>query len=134
MNKMKFKSSILAAATLLFSTTLLYSCDDDKDVSQYPKKVKIEYSISSKTKEIKHGELSFTDSLGKDSTNVAGQVPFNTAFKRMVAKPGEKAKLAFKASGNGEVKLDIKVDNQIVKTETFKSTADSLKASLEYTF
>jgi hypothetical protein len=134
MNKMKFKSIIFAAATLLFSTTLLYSCDDDNDVSQYPKKVKIEYSVSSKTKDIKHGELIFTDSLGKDSINKTGQVPFNTAFNRMITKSGEKAKLVFKAAGNGEIKLDIKVDNQVVKTETFKSAADSLKATIEYTF
>ncbi|MGJ1196210.1 hypothetical protein ACR777_10865 [Sphingobacterium spiritivorum] len=135
MKKMNFKSGILAALTVLLSISLLYSCDkDDDNVSRYPKNVKIAYSITSKSKDIKTGKLTFTDSTGKDSVQTNGQVPFNKSVPRLISKQGEKAKLAFASAGNGEITLEIKVDDQVVKTESFKSAADSLKGSIEYIF
>lgn len=138
---MNFKSGILAALTVLLSISLLYSCDEDdnNNVSTYPKNVKIAYSIIAKSEDTYKGKLTFTDSVGKDSVQTNGQVPFNTSFQRLISTQGEKAKLAFASAENGEITLEIKVNDQVVKTETFKSktdslATDSLKGSIEYIF
>ena len=127
-NLIKMKS--LKRNFLLFSvsilTMLFTSCskDDDNSSSSYPKQVSITYIVSSTTTSSASLVIYQNETGGNtDVTNPA--LPYTKTFTRTVNK-NDVLSLGYGTNTNQTVKLEILINNSIVKSQTFTSTSGAI--------
>lgn len=134
--KVKFKVVI----TTLLLMTILLACSDSnepgKSIPTYPKDVSIEYTVTP-TGTTKVTSLGYTNSTGGDTNLTDVTVPFSLKFDRKVnqADVVSLSVLHNNSASGGffSLKLEIRVDGNLVKSETFEGTS-SLIGSIVYIF
>lgn len=117
-NLLLFSVSIL---TMLFTSC---SKDDDNSSSSYPKQVSITYAVSSTTT-ASAALVSYKNETGVDINVTNPALSFTKTFTRTVNK-NDVLSLGYGTNTNQTVKLEILVNNSIVKSQTFTSTSGAI--------
>jgi hypothetical protein len=118
---MRFKS-ILAASVLIVSA----SCSKDDDgpeppPSSYPKNVSVEYRVTSTSGLATAGSIMYTNATGGSTTVSNSALPFSKKVDFTVNRYDNVA-LSVTHPSSGALKLDILVDNVVVKSQEFSSS------------
>lgn len=114
--------------TLLLSCALLFTaCKKDKDENPaggggYPKDVTIEYRVTTTTSTLKKAGVTYINETGGHSTEDAVALPFSKKFKKNV-KQYDVILIQGSAYEAGNLKLEILVNDKVVKTESFSGTS-----------
>jgi hypothetical protein len=99
--------------------SIFISCGKDEVVVNYPKTVTITYKI---TGTLPKGDVTFTNETG-GITNLTDQaMPFTKQFSTTVKQFDVKS-INFSSPVGGTQKIEILVDDKVVKTETFVSNS-----------
>lgn len=115
---------------LLFSVSILTmlftfcSKDDDNSSSYYPKQVSITYAVSSTTA-TSAALVSYKNETGVDINVTNPALPYTKTLTRTVNK-NDVLSLGYGTNTNQTVKLEILVNNSIVKSQTFTSTSGAI--------
>jgi hypothetical protein len=129
----KIALSTITVLAILF----LNACNKSNDpnptgsIPTYPKNVLVEYRVSG-TGVSKITSLSYTNATGGTTNLTDISIPFSVSFNRTV-NTADNLGLSFihnnSAVGNQfDVKLEIYVDNKLVKTETYEGTSSVIGA------
>lgn len=107
--------------TLFVMLLSSYGCkkDDNKNPG-YPKTVTIEYKITATG--INKCDIIYTNETGGNTSLTDQALPFSKKFVRTV-KQFDALSLGITALGNGSIKAEMFVDNNLVKTETFSGNS-----------
>lgn len=112
---------------LLLSIALVTSCKKDKNDDPgtgggYPKEVNIEYKLTTTTSGLNAADVDYTNETGGSTSNDVATVPFSVKFKKNV-KLYEVIVFSAFSMKPGNLKLEILVNGNVVKTETFNGTS-----------
>ncbi|MBS1755096.1 MAG: hypothetical protein KF741_10730 [Ferruginibacter sp.] len=110
---MKLKTILVAFVAL---PSLLSSCKKNND-DDYPKSVNIQYKVSSPSGLTQATSVIYMNETGA-LTNLSNQaLPYTKSLSRTVNR-GDALSLRADAVGNGSLKLEILVNNEVVKTSS----------------
>lgn len=124
---MKTTKTSIATFLAVVCTLFMVSCSSDDDNSGengYPKEVAVTYKVTSAAA----GTLTLVQYKNETggSTDVANAaLPYTKTFNRTVNK-GDILGVAYGNSTSQTVKLEILVDNEVVKTQEFTSTSGAI--------
>lgn len=104
---------------LLLSVAIFASCSKDKkddDGGGYPKNVTIEYKVTSSSG-LNAADLIYLNETGGNSIVDGAALPFSKKFTKQV-KNYEMALINVTATSGGTIKVEILVNDKVVKSET----------------
>lgn len=122
----------------LFALPLIISCGKSPSSSGYPANVSIEYRVTCTQGGVtKSDAISYVNETGGISNLSNVSLPFSKKISRTV-NVGDLAQIAFLHNNSGSavnytVKLEILVNNQVVKTQSFSGTG-ALSGALSHAF
>ena len=121
MNILSLKKSTLKIVTMLAAVVMFASCGKDKDgpgqSGSYPKEVSIEYRVTTSSGLAKIN-ISYTNETGGHTVLSDSAIPFTKKFKRTV-NMGDDASVGVTSYTAGTVKVEILVNDKVVKSEVF---------------
>ncbi|GIZ07754.1 hypothetical protein [Flavobacterium sp. UMI-01] len=120
---LKFFNQILAFGCITF---LFFSCNNDDnhdDSGKYPKRVSIEYKLTSTTAVT--ANVQYRNETGGMTSLDNQTLPFSKTITREVNK-FEDASVGYGANQSATVKMDILVNGILVKTQTNTSSTGAL--------
>ncbi|QHT66194.1 hypothetical protein GXP67_05690 [Rhodocytophaga rosea] len=127
---------ITRLSVLVLATLFLNECNKSDDPKPaYPKNVSVAYKVSG-TGVSKVTSLSYTNATGGSTSLTDTTIPFSVSFNGTV-NVGDDLGLSVlhnnSATGNPfNIKLEIYVDNKLVKTETYEGTSSVIGAIVHF--
>lgn len=119
--------NVLVTVSALIGFVFLAGCGSDDDASpSYPKTVSVEYKITSSTG-MPSVTLSYTNASGGTTTLANQSLPFSAKFNRTV-NLNDVLSLGYGSNVGGTLKLEILVDNVVVKESTEPSNTPTTGA------
>ena len=125
------KFSKLASLLVLIVFFATGCSKDDNSSGGYPKNVTIEYKLTPSAG-ITVADVGYTNETNAVSTLFGQALPFTKQITRTVNKL-DNAGLTVTAIGSGNIKMEIFVDGNLVKTETPSSTS-VVQGTIAYVF
>ena len=114
---MRFKS-ILLVASVLFVSASCGKDNDDPPAPSYPKTVSVEYRVSSSTGLTTAASIIYKNETGGLTTLSNSSLPFSKKIN-LTVNLYDNVSLSVAHSASGTMKLDILVDNAVVKSQQF---------------
>ncbi|MEM0354935.1 MAG: hypothetical protein QXW79_05130 [Thermoplasmata archaeon] len=100
---------------------IFLSCSDDDPRKKYPRNVSIQYKVTTTTSGLT-ANISYTNSTGGESDTGFIPLPFSTNFSKKV-EFGELLILSAITNDPGQIQLEIIINNNSVKKQTFQSAS-----------
>lgn len=122
---MKTFKTFFAFFSVLLLLTLFTSCsNDDNPSTSYPKQVSVTYKVTSTTTSSAF-LVRYTNETGGNTDVPNATLPYTKTFNRTVNK-SDVLTLAYGTNTSQTVKLEILVDNTVVKSQVFTSTSGAI--------
>ncbi len=119
-------------ASVLFVSASCGKDNDDPPASSYPKKVSVEYRVSSSSGITTASEVVYRNEAGSLSGLSNVSLPFSKKLS-LTVNQYDNVSISVNHSGGGTVKLEILVDNVLVKSQEF-TNSPVISGSLPYIF
>lgn len=133
-NSMKLVLLTMGMLTAWIVLALFFSsCSKDEDPTvSFPRKVTIEYRVTATNGITKATSLGYTNSTGGNTTLSDATIPFSVEFDRIVNLGDDiGVSVLHNNSATGDfftMKLEILVDNKLLKTATFEGNNSAIGA------